>query len=112
MKLKSCHVIYIFIPFSLYCETQNICVYQSQKIFRHSFLFLNLFITDYSFDLMFFFFFSSIAAEEESQPSPIVAMLISGLKGLLVKYWILFCCSMFFVVSFSGKVFQDTKAFF
>ncbi|KAK7884332.1 hypothetical protein WMY93_027455 [Mugilogobius chulae] len=25
-------------------------------------------------------------------------------KGTLVKYWILFCCSMFFVVSFSGKV--------
>uniref|UniRef100_A0A8C7YMA4 Piezo-type mechanosensitive ion channel component n=1 Tax=Oryzias sinensis TaxID=183150 RepID=A0A8C7YMA4_9TELE len=44
------------------------------------------------------------SAEEESQPSPIVAMLISGLKGMLVKYWILFCCSMFFVVSFSGKV--------
>uniref|UniRef100_I3J0P4 Uncharacterized protein n=1 Tax=Oreochromis niloticus TaxID=8128 RepID=I3J0P4_ORENI len=28
-------------------------------------------------------------------------------KGLLVKYWILFCCSMFFVVSFSGKVSND-----
>ncbi|GAA6220059.1 piezo-type mechanosensitive ion channel component 2-like [Lates japonicus] len=41
---------------------------------------------------------------EESQPSPLVAMLISGVKGTLVKYWILFCCSMFFVVSFSGKV--------
>ncbi|KAI3357269.1 hypothetical protein L3Q82_015721 [Scortum barcoo] len=41
---------------------------------------------------------------EESQPSPLVAMLISGLKGMLVKYWILFCCSMFFVISFSGKV--------
>uniref|UniRef100_A0A8C7YN25 Piezo-type mechanosensitive ion channel component n=1 Tax=Oryzias sinensis TaxID=183150 RepID=A0A8C7YN25_9TELE len=45
-----------------------------------------------------------LSSEEESQPSPIVAMLISGLKGMLVKYWILFCCSMFFVVSFSGKV--------
>lgn len=45
----------------------------------------------------------SIAAEE-NQPSPLVAMLISGVKGLLVKYWILFCCSMFFVISFSGKV--------
>ncbi|RVE70309.1 hypothetical protein OJAV_G00063360 [Oryzias javanicus] len=44
------------------------------------------------------------STEEESQPSPIVAMMISGLKGMLVKYWILFCCSMFFVVSFSGKV--------
>ncbi|XP_067447829.1 piezo-type mechanosensitive ion channel component 2 [Thunnus thynnus] len=41
---------------------------------------------------------------EESQPSPLVAMLISGVKGTLVKYWILFCCSMFFIVSFSGKV--------
>ncbi|AWP09441.1 putative piezo-type mechanosensitive ion channel component 2-like [Scophthalmus maximus] len=41
---------------------------------------------------------------EESQPSPIIAMLISGVKGMLVKYWILFCCSMFFVISFSGKV--------
>ncbi|XP_040908244.1 piezo-type mechanosensitive ion channel component 2 [Toxotes jaculatrix] len=41
---------------------------------------------------------------EENQPSPIIAMLISGVKGTLVKYWILFCCSMFFVVSFSGKV--------
>ncbi|XP_074537420.1 piezo-type mechanosensitive ion channel component 2 [Halichoeres trimaculatus] len=41
---------------------------------------------------------------EENQPSPLVAMLISGVKEVLVKYWILFCCSMFFVVSFSGKV--------
>uniref|UniRef100_A0A8C8DBF9 Piezo-type mechanosensitive ion channel component n=1 Tax=Oncorhynchus tshawytscha TaxID=74940 RepID=A0A8C8DBF9_ONCTS len=31
-------------------------------------------------------------------------MLGSAVKGTLVKYWILFCCSMFFVVSFSGKV--------
>ncbi|XP_058500051.1 piezo-type mechanosensitive ion channel component 2 [Solea solea] len=41
---------------------------------------------------------------EENQPSPLIAMLISGVKGTLVKYWILFCCAMFFVVSFSGKV--------
>ncbi|XP_062282616.1 piezo-type mechanosensitive ion channel component 2 [Scomber scombrus] len=41
---------------------------------------------------------------EENQPSPLVAMLISGVKGTLVKYWILFCCSMFFIISFSGKV--------
>ncbi|KAK2851179.1 hypothetical protein Q5P01_007455 [Channa striata] len=41
---------------------------------------------------------------EDSQPSPLVAMVISGVKGTLVKYWIFFCCSMFFVVSFSGKV--------
>lgn len=26
------------------------------------------------------------------------------LKGILVKYWIVCCCSMFFVISFSGKV--------
>ncbi|XP_040009105.1 piezo-type mechanosensitive ion channel component 2 [Xiphias gladius] len=45
-----------------------------------------------------------VGPQEESQPSPLVAMLISGVKGTLVKYWILFCCSMFFVVSFSGKV--------
>ncbi|XP_037629066.1 piezo-type mechanosensitive ion channel component 2 isoform X2 [Sebastes umbrosus] len=45
-----------------------------------------------------------VVPPEESPPSPLVAMLISGVKGTLVKYWILFCCSMFFVVSFSGKV--------
>ncbi|XP_035801250.1 piezo-type mechanosensitive ion channel component 2 isoform X1 [Amphiprion ocellaris] len=45
-----------------------------------------------------------VVPPEESPPSPLVAMLISGVKGMLVKYWILFCCSMFFVVSFSGKV--------
>ncbi|XP_044066352.1 piezo-type mechanosensitive ion channel component 2 [Siniperca chuatsi] len=45
-----------------------------------------------------------VVPPEESQPSPLVSMLISGVKGMLVKYWILFCCSMFFVVSFSGKV--------
>ncbi|KAM7404453.1 hypothetical protein PAMP_011798 [Pampus punctatissimus] len=45
-----------------------------------------------------------VVQPDESQPSPLVAMLISGVKGILVKYWILFCCSMFFVVSFSGKV--------
>ncbi|XP_029974309.1 piezo-type mechanosensitive ion channel component 2 [Salarias fasciatus] len=45
-----------------------------------------------------------VVQPEESQPSPLVALLISAVKGVLVKYWILFCCSMFFVVSFSGKV--------
>ncbi|XP_068996597.1 piezo-type mechanosensitive ion channel component 2 [Embiotoca jacksoni] len=45
-----------------------------------------------------------VVTPENNQPSPLVAMLISGVKGTLVKYWILFCCSMFFVVSFSGKV--------
>ncbi|KAK5599952.1 hypothetical protein CRENBAI_012981 [Crenichthys baileyi] len=46
----------------------------------------------------------NVMPPEESQPSPLVAMLISSVKGILVKYWILFCCSMFFIVSFSGKV--------
>ena len=32
------------------------------------------------------------------------SLLGKELRGFLVKYWILFCCSMFFVVSFSGKV--------
>ncbi|XP_068453642.1 piezo-type mechanosensitive ion channel component 2 [Clinocottus analis] len=41
---------------------------------------------------------------EESPPSPLAAMVISGVKGMLVKYWMFFCCSMFFVISFSGKV--------
>uniref|UniRef100_A0A8C2WHQ6 Piezo domain-containing protein n=1 Tax=Cyclopterus lumpus TaxID=8103 RepID=A0A8C2WHQ6_CYCLU len=50
-----------------------------------------------------FLLVSSITAEE-SPPSPLAAMLISGVKGMLVKYWMLFCCSMFFMVSFSGKV--------
>ncbi|XP_029291030.1 LOW QUALITY PROTEIN: piezo-type mechanosensitive ion channel component 2 [Cottoperca gobio] len=45
-----------------------------------------------------------VVPPEESPPSPLVAMLISGVKEILVKYWILFCCSMFFVISFSGKV--------
>uniref|UniRef100_A0A087XPM9 Uncharacterized protein n=1 Tax=Poecilia formosa TaxID=48698 RepID=A0A087XPM9_POEFO len=50
------------------------------------------------------FFLISFVSAEENQPSPLVGMLISGVKGLLIKYWILFCCSMFFIVSFSGKV--------
>ncbi|XP_072304739.1 piezo-type mechanosensitive ion channel component 2 [Eucyclogobius newberryi] len=45
-----------------------------------------------------------VMSEEESQASPLAVMMMSGVKGTLVKYWILFCCSMFFVVSFSGKV--------
>ncbi|XP_076734493.1 piezo-type mechanosensitive ion channel component 2 [Maylandia zebra] len=48
-----------------------------------------------------------VVPSEENQPSPLVAKLISGVKGFLVKYWILFCCSMFFVVSFSGKIRYD-----
>ncbi|XP_062314285.1 piezo-type mechanosensitive ion channel component 2 [Osmerus eperlanus] len=41
---------------------------------------------------------------EEPEPSPLVSLLGKELRGFLVKYCILFCCSMFFVVSFSGKV--------
>ncbi|CAB1329419.1 unnamed protein product [Coregonus sp. 'balchen'] len=41
---------------------------------------------------------------DEGETSPIMEMLGSAVKGTLVKYWILFCCYMFFVVSFSGKV--------
>ncbi|KAJ8332691.1 hypothetical protein SKAU_G00424800 [Synaphobranchus kaupii] len=40
----------------------------------------------------------------EREASPLMLVLGSLVKGTLVKYWILFCCSMFFVVSFSGKV--------
>ncbi|XP_028308279.1 LOW QUALITY PROTEIN: piezo-type mechanosensitive ion channel component 2 [Gouania willdenowi] len=47
--------------------------------------------------------YTSLPAEE-SMPPHLVAMLISEVKSILVKYWILFCCSMFFVISFSGKV--------
>ncbi|KAJ8015812.1 hypothetical protein DPEC_G00000240 [Dallia pectoralis] len=41
---------------------------------------------------------------DEEGVSPIMEMLGFAVKGTLVKYWILFCCSMFFVVSFSGNV--------
>nr|XP_024002966.1 piezo-type mechanosensitive ion channel component 2-like [Salvelinus alpinus] len=41
---------------------------------------------------------------DEGETSPIMEVLGSAVKGTLVKYWILFCCYMFFVVSFSGKV--------
>ncbi|XP_024239446.1 piezo-type mechanosensitive ion channel component 2-like [Oncorhynchus tshawytscha] len=41
---------------------------------------------------------------DEGDTSLVMEMLGSAVKGTLVKYWILFCCSMFFVVSFSGKV--------
>uniref|UniRef100_A0A8C7UAN9 Piezo-type mechanosensitive ion channel component n=1 Tax=Oncorhynchus mykiss TaxID=8022 RepID=A0A8C7UAN9_ONCMY len=47
---------------------------------------------------------SSSPLADEGDTSLIMEMLGSAVKGTLVKYWILFCCSMFFVVSFSGKV--------
>uniref|UniRef100_A0A8C9WR46 Piezo-type mechanosensitive ion channel component n=1 Tax=Scleropages formosus TaxID=113540 RepID=A0A8C9WR46_SCLFO len=34
----------------------------------------------------------------------LMVVLGSVVRGTLVKYWILVCCSMFFVISFSGKV--------
>ncbi|KAG8513336.1 Piezo-type mechanosensitive ion channel component 2, partial [Galemys pyrenaicus] len=36
--------------------------------------------------------------------SVLVGFLGSSIKGLLVKYWIFVCATMFFVVSFNGKV--------
>ncbi|XP_028841723.1 piezo-type mechanosensitive ion channel component 2 [Denticeps clupeoides] len=42
--------------------------------------------------------------EVKADSSRLVSVLGSLVKETLVKYWILFCCSMFFVVSFSGKV--------
>ncbi|KAK2840910.1 hypothetical protein Q7C36_012489 [Tachysurus vachellii] len=45
---------------------------------------------------------TSIADKTES--SSMVNRIGAFLRGLLVKYWIVCCCSMFFVISFSGKV--------
>ncbi|CAB1336250.1 unnamed protein product, partial [Coregonus sp. 'balchen'] len=45
-----------------------------------------------------------VLPSDEGDTSSIMEMLGSAVKGTLVKYWILFCCSTFFVVSFSGKV--------
>ncbi|RXM92853.1 Piezo-type mechanosensitive ion channel component 2 [Acipenser ruthenus] len=45
----------------------------------------------------------SEAGQDESRAA-VMEVLGSLIKGTLVKYWIYFCCSMFFVVSFSGKV--------
>ncbi|KAK1157641.1 piezo-type mechanosensitive ion channel component 2-like [Acipenser oxyrinchus oxyrinchus] len=45
----------------------------------------------------------SEAGQDESRAA-VMEVLGSLIKGMLVKYWIYFCCSMFFVVSFSGKV--------
>ncbi|KAL6456500.1 hypothetical protein MHYP_G00350440 [Metynnis hypsauchen] len=41
---------------------------------------------------------------DEGEPSRMVTILGAFIKGTLVKYWILCCCSMFFIISFSGKV--------
>ncbi|XP_069506230.1 piezo-type mechanosensitive ion channel component 2-like [Ambystoma mexicanum] len=42
--------------------------------------------------------------EKEETGNTLMEILGSYVKGLLVKYWIFFCCAMFFVVSFNGKV--------
>ncbi|KAI5628967.1 piezo-type mechanosensitive ion channel component 1, partial [Silurus asotus] len=44
----------------------------------------------------------SIADKTES--SSMMDRMGDFFKGILVKYWIVCCCSMFFVISFSGKV--------
>ncbi|KAF5907213.1 piezo-type mechanosensitive ion channel component 2-like, partial [Clarias magur] len=41
---------------------------------------------------------------DKTELSSMVNRMGAFLKGLLVKYWIVCCCSMFFVISFSGKV--------
>ncbi|XP_063049296.1 piezo-type mechanosensitive ion channel component 2 [Engraulis encrasicolus] len=38
------------------------------------------------------------------QPVSLVVVLGGLVKGIMVKYWIFLCCSMFFVVSFSDRV--------
>lgn len=41
---------------------------------------------------------------DKTESSRMVNRIGAFLKGILVKYWIVCCCSMFFVISFSGKV--------
>uniref|UniRef100_A0A8B9KUF1 Piezo type mechanosensitive ion channel component 2 n=1 Tax=Astyanax mexicanus TaxID=7994 RepID=A0A8B9KUF1_ASTMX len=41
---------------------------------------------------------------DASESSRLVNILGAFIKGTLVKYWIFCCCSMFFIISFSGKV--------
>ncbi|KAL1021410.1 hypothetical protein UPYG_G00012940 [Umbra pygmaea] len=45
-----------------------------------------------------------VLSSDKGDVSPIMELVGSAMKGILDKYWILFCCSMFFVVSFSGSV--------
>ncbi|XP_053099358.1 piezo-type mechanosensitive ion channel component 2-like [Hemicordylus capensis] len=42
--------------------------------------------------------------ETDTRHNPLLDILGSVLKGMLVKYWIYFCAVMFFIVSFNGKV--------
>ncbi|KAI4871611.1 hypothetical protein NFI96_000999 [Prochilodus magdalenae] len=41
---------------------------------------------------------------DEGESNGLMTMLGEFIKGILVKYWIICCCSMFFIISFSGKV--------
>uniref|UniRef100_A0A8C8D902 Piezo-type mechanosensitive ion channel component n=1 Tax=Oncorhynchus tshawytscha TaxID=74940 RepID=A0A8C8D902_ONCTS len=79
------------------------CVHLGAKVF-YAFSFLLLFrqqLKEKQEDSMLC---SSSLLADEGDTSLVMEMLGSAVKGTLVKYWILFCCSMFFVVSFSGKV--------
>uniref|UniRef100_A0A674EEG5 Piezo-type mechanosensitive ion channel component 2-like n=1 Tax=Salmo trutta TaxID=8032 RepID=A0A674EEG5_SALTR len=84
------------------------CVHLGAKVF-YAFSFLLLFRQQLKEkqeeqDLKDSMLCSSSPLADEGDTSLIMEMLGSAVKGTLVKYWILFCCSMFFVVSFSGKV--------
>ncbi|XP_048873648.1 piezo-type mechanosensitive ion channel component 2 isoform X2 [Brienomyrus brachyistius] len=45
-----------------------------------------------------------LPSADDGSSLTIMAVLGSLIRGTLVKYWIVVCCSMFFVTSFSGKV--------
>uniref|UniRef100_A0A8C9SVK9 Piezo-type mechanosensitive ion channel component n=1 Tax=Scleropages formosus TaxID=113540 RepID=A0A8C9SVK9_SCLFO len=45
-----------------------------------------------------------LPSADEGNSLTLMVVLGSVVRGTLVKYWILVCCSMFFVISFSGKV--------
>ncbi|KAL4646317.1 piezo-type mechanosensitive ion channel component 2-like [Arapaima gigas] len=45
-----------------------------------------------------------VLPSDEDDSLTLMVMLGSLVRGTLVKYWILVCCSMFFFISFSGKV--------
>ncbi|XP_066500511.1 piezo-type mechanosensitive ion channel component 2 [Hoplias malabaricus] len=46
----------------------------------------------------------SVFVADENGSSKMVTLLGGFVKSTLVKYWIFCCCSMFFIISFSGKV--------
>ncbi|XP_064420242.1 piezo-type mechanosensitive ion channel component 2-like [Latimeria chalumnae] len=45
-----------------------------------------------------------VKRDSNQQENGVIEVIGSLMKGILVKYWIYFCCAMFFIVSFSGKV--------